>query len=194
MHSHWIQILNRTNNDAVIAFVPDNFHLKLFPTDYRFFYENLVCRRRIQTSFDDLYKFLFVVGNSATGTTKSKRWPNNCWITNRCLNLERLLHAMSDHRSRAFKPDFGHCLFKFLSVLGLVNRFLSRPDHFDGEFLKHSMLRQIESSIKSRLTPHRWKQRIRSFRFNNFGDHFPGNRLDVSDIRELWISHYCRGI
>ena len=77
MHPHGIEILDRTNDDAVVGTIPHHFHLEFFPTDERFFDQDLVYRRHGETALSDLFKLFPVVSDPAAAATQSERRPDN---------------------------------------------------------------------------------------------------------------------
>ena len=68
MHAHGIEVLDGANDDAVVVFVTNNFHLVLFPADQGFVDQQLVGRRQVQATGTDFFELVLVVGNTATGT------------------------------------------------------------------------------------------------------------------------------
>ena len=72
MDPHCIEILDRTNNDAVVITITDHFHFVLFPTNNRLLDEQLVGGGCIHTTLTDTDEFLFVVGNATATTTQGK--------------------------------------------------------------------------------------------------------------------------
>ena len=51
------------------------------------------------------------------------------------------------------------------------------------------MAMQIKGAVKCRLTAHGRQYGIGFLGRNNAFDHFPSNRLDISDICHLWVGH-----
>ena len=98
MHAHRVQVLNGTDDDAVVGAVTHDFHLVLFPAQQRLFNQQLVGRRQIQTTGTDFNKFLDVVGDTAARATHGKRWANNRREAQVGLRSERFFQRMGNGR------------------------------------------------------------------------------------------------
>ena len=70
MHTHWIDIFDRADDDGIVLFVADNLHLIFFPTQKRFFDQHLGRRAGIKPAGNDLDKLFPVIGNAATGAAQ----------------------------------------------------------------------------------------------------------------------------
>ena len=84
VHAHGIEILDRTNDHAVVHPVAHHFHFELFPADQRFFDQHFAHWRKIQSARSDLIEFLAIVSNAATGTAQGECRTNN---QRKCSNL-----------------------------------------------------------------------------------------------------------
>ena len=69
MHTHGIEVFDGTNDDTVVFFVTDNFHLVFFPTDKRFIDQQFVGWRQVQTTGTDFVELFHVVSDTTTRTT-----------------------------------------------------------------------------------------------------------------------------
>ena len=67
MNPHWIDILDEAYGDHVAFAVADDFQLQLFPADDRFFYQNLMNQRSLQTACADGLQFFAVIDETAAG-------------------------------------------------------------------------------------------------------------------------------
>ncbi len=90
MHTHRIEIFYGTDNDTVIASVPDDLHLEFFPTNNGLLNEYLIGWRRIDSTLNNVNKLFFVIRNPTTRAAERERRPNNCRITYEGLDLHRL--------------------------------------------------------------------------------------------------------
>jgi hypothetical protein len=66
VNAHRIEVLDRTDDDAVVFPVANNLHLELFPADQRFLDQEFSGRTGLQTTFADFNELFLVVGNAAT--------------------------------------------------------------------------------------------------------------------------------
>src|SRR5205814_9332233 len=73
MHAHWIEILNRTDNDAVVHSVAHHFHFKFFPADERFLDQGFVYWRHRESAPGDFIQIVRVVSGAATAAAERAR-------------------------------------------------------------------------------------------------------------------------
>lgn len=81
MNAHWIDVFNRANDDAVIRFVADHFHLIFLPAEQAFIDQNLANRRGVDARANDCLVFFPVIGNAATGAAECECRTNDGWQT-----------------------------------------------------------------------------------------------------------------
>src|SRR5689334_5932995 len=77
MHTHWIEILDRADDDCVVGQIAHHLELIFFPAEHAFFDQNLVYWRQIETALQDVVQLFAVVGNAAAGSTESEAWPED---------------------------------------------------------------------------------------------------------------------
>ncbi len=73
MHAHGVKILDRANDDAVIAGVAYDFHLVFFPAKDRLLDQELAGRRGLESTFANGNELLLVVGHTATTAAECER-------------------------------------------------------------------------------------------------------------------------
>ena len=155
MHTHWIDIFNCTNDDAIIRFVANDFHFIFFPPQKALIDENFICRRSRETRANNLFKFLLVIGNSAACAAHSKGRTDNrrqtCFwqFTNGFSNTFRdigfavSIDRRSDNgRARIFEANLRHGRRETLPRLGFVNDVGFSANHLNAVFLQCSHLLQ----------------------------------------------------
>ena len=89
--AHGIEILNRTNDDAVVVLVSNDLHLKLFPTNERFIDKQLIGWRQFETALTNGLELHSVVSNTAAGATHGKGRANDARETDLLENTKRFL-------------------------------------------------------------------------------------------------------
>ena len=77
MHTHRIEILDGTNNHAVVHPIAHHFHLEFFPSDQRFLDQHFVDRREIEASRRDYIELLTIVSDPTAGSAQSERRAND---------------------------------------------------------------------------------------------------------------------
>src|SRR6266446_9143870 len=77
MHAHRIEILDGTDDHAVVHAVAHHFHLEFFPADERFLDQHFVDGRKIKAARDDYIKLFAIVSDAAASPSQSERRSNN---------------------------------------------------------------------------------------------------------------------
>ncbi len=91
MDAHGIEILDRTDDDAVVILVSNNLHLKLFPTNERFIDKQLIGWRQFEAALTNSLELHSVVSNTAAGATHGKGRANDARETDLLENTKRFL-------------------------------------------------------------------------------------------------------
>ncbi len=194
VHAHRIQILDRTDDDAIVVAVAHHFHLEFFPAEQRFLDQQLARRRGFQSALADLDELLAVVGDAAAAAAHREGRADHRREAQHLLHLQRFFHAVRDRRTGRGQPDAGHRLLEFFAVFGLVYGFPARAYHLDAVFFQHSMFGQVQRAVQRGLPAHRRQDRIGPFPLDDLFDDPPGDRLDIGRIRHAGIGHDRGGI
>ena len=191
---HWVEVLDRADDDAIVFFVAHDLHLDLFPADQRLLDQQFVHRAGLETALADRQKLLLVVGDTATRAAQRKRGTNDRRKTDSRLDFLRLGHRMGDTGARRLQADVRHRRLEFLTILGFLDGVRARADHFDAVLLQYAVARQIERAVERRLPAHRRQQRIGTLLLDDPFHNLPGDRLDVGRIGHPRIGHDRRRI
>ncbi len=194
MHAHRIDVLDRTDDDAVIVFVAHHFHLELFPAEHRLLDQHFVGGGRVDAALDDLDELGLVVGDAAAGAAEREARADDGGQADIVERRERLNKRLDLVRARRRQSDARHGLAEQLAVLRHVDRVGRGADHLDVEFLQHAHLSQGERAVERGLPAHGGEQRVRAFLLDDLGDDLRRDRLDVSGIGEIGIGHDRRRI
>ncbi len=189
MNPHRVEVFDGANNNAVVLAVPHHLHLKFFPADQRLVDQEFVGWRKIEPPPANIFEFLAVVGDAATGTTHSKRRPDDTGKTELIGHLQGLLQAVHNVRAGGIQTDCPHGLIKLLPVFRLVDRAFGGADQFHTELLEDAFSSEIQRAIQGRLAAHGGQQCIRPFFLDDFRYGAPLDRLDVSGIGHHRVGH-----
>ena len=77
MHAHGVEILNRADDDEIVAEIAHYFEFVLFPAEDRLFHERFVDGAHVERVGNRFGKFLLVVGDRATGATEGEGRAND---------------------------------------------------------------------------------------------------------------------
>ena len=194
VHAHGIEVLDRTDDDAVVVLVAHDLHFVFLPAEQRLLDQQFAGRTGFETALADLDEFFLVVGDAAAAAAHSERRSNDGRKAQRRLHLLRLFHAVGNGRARRAEADPGHRLLELLAVLRLVDGLLGGTDHLDAVLLQHAVFGQVERTVERRLAAHGRQHRIRTFLGDDILDHLPGDGLDVGDVGHLRVGHDRRRV
>src|SRR6185312_12114378 len=73
MHAHRIDVLDRADDDAVVALVAHHLHLEFLPAEHRLFDQHFAGGGGVDAALDDFNELRFVVGDAAAGAPERER-------------------------------------------------------------------------------------------------------------------------
>src|SRR4051812_41834638 len=79
MHSHGIEVFDRTDDDDVVFQVTHHLQLILFPAENRFFDQRFVDGGEIETASQNFEQLFAVVGHASAGAAEGKAGTDNYW-------------------------------------------------------------------------------------------------------------------
>ena len=121
MYTHRIEVFDGTDDDAVVVFIADNFHLILFPANQRLINQQLIGGGQLHTTCAYFNKLFLVIGNTTTSAAHGERGTNDAGETHFIQRLEGLLHAARNAMAWRCQPDGFHRIIKQLTILCLVD-------------------------------------------------------------------------
>src|SRR5262249_3983788 len=72
--SHWVEVLDRANDDDVVRLVAHHFELESLPADNRFLDQHAPHRTEIESAGDQVIELGAIVSNAAAGAAEGKAW------------------------------------------------------------------------------------------------------------------------
>ncbi|AEM40103.1 hypothetical protein KVU_0264 [Ketogulonicigenium vulgare WSH-001] len=207
VHAHRIDVLDRADDDGVIRFVADHFHLVFFPTQQRFIDQDLTHGRGIHAGMAVMFVFFAVIGHAAAGAAKGKGGADNGGQADLFQRVQRDAHAGlqilaaisalgggDDGGLGVFQTDAVHRFAEQGAVFGHFNRVAVRADQLDAEFLQHAHIGQRQCRVQAGLAAHGRQQRVGALFLDDLGDDLGGDRLDIGRIGHFRVGHDRRGV
>jgi hypothetical protein len=140
MHAHRIDVLDRTDDDAIVFFVAHHLHLEFLPAQHRFFDQHFAGGGGVDAAFDDVDELGLVVGDAAAGAAEREGRADDRRQSNVVERGERLRQRLDLMRARRRQADAGHGLAEQFAVFRHVDGIRGGADHLDVEFLQHAHL------------------------------------------------------
>ena len=91
-------------------------------------------------------------------------------------------------------PEPVHRLTEKLAIFGHFDGLRLAPISSTPNFSKTPMIGSAKRRVQAGLPAHCWQQRIGAFLFDDLGDDFGRDRLDIGRIRHLRVGHDGRGV
>ena len=189
MDAHWIEVLDRADNNTVTCGIAHDLHLNLFPALNGLLYQYLVLWRKQKALLNNLYKLFWGVSNTATCATKGEAWADDHRVSQLSNNTLGIFHRVSDVRTCDLQANVLDCLAKELAVLTGTDRLQVAADHLNVVLVKNARLAKADSAVQSSLAAHVWQERIRTLALNDAGHRLNGDWLNVSSVCSFWIGH-----
>src|SRR5579885_1858272 len=123
MHTHRIEVFDRTDDYDVVGAVAHHLELEFLPAFDRLLDQYLVTGRRLEPPRDLGLEFGRVAGDGTAGAAERARGADDERQSQPIANRERFLAAVRDRRFRNLKPDPEHRALEEVAVLGLLDRF-----------------------------------------------------------------------
>ena len=101
---------------------------------------------------------------------------------------------MRNFRSRYLETDVLHGLPEQVAILGHVDGLAGRGNEFHVVFLEHTLAREVECAVETRLATHRGQQGIRTLPGDDAFDRRPVHRLDVDRVCHFRVRHDRRRV
>ena len=189
VHTHGVEVLDGADNDAVVVFIPDNFHLVLFPADQGFVDQQFVGRGQVQTTSTDFLELVAVVGNTAAGAAHSEGRADDAREADVVSHFPGFFHGMGDGGPRTLEADLLHGLVEAVTVFGFINGVGVGADHFHAVLFQNAVALEVQGAVQRGLAAHGGQQRIRLLFLDDLLDGLPGDRLDVGGIGHDRVGH-----
>ncbi len=194
MHAHRIEVLDRADDDAIVLLVAHHLHLELFPAQHRFLDQDFVGGGGVDAALDDLDELRLGVGDAAAGAAHGEGRPDDRGQADRVERAQRVGQVLGLDRARRLQADAGHGLAETAAVLRLVDGVSGSADHLDVEFRQCPLFAQAQRAVQRGLAAHGGQERKAAgddvaFLFDDPGDDFGRDRLDIGGVRQFRIGH-----
>ena len=205
--AHRVNVFDRADNDGVVGFVAHNLHLVFFPAQQAFVDEDLVHRRGIHAGAAEVDVIFAVIGYATAGAAKGEGGADDGGQANLVQLFQRLrntriqigravffLRSGDDGGLRVFDAQTVHRFAEQLTIFSHFNGIALGADHFHVELVQHAHLFQRQRGVQTCLTAHGRQQRVGALFFDDLGNNFGGDRLDIGGVGQTGVGHNCRRV
>jgi hypothetical protein len=155
--AHWVEVLDRADDDHVVALVAHHLELELVPADEGLLDEHLVDRALVETDLEHAPELLGRCRDSAAVTAERERRAQD---DRESEPARQIAQRGCDDRGGNGQPDASHRLAEEAPIFGAVNGVEARADELDAELRQDTVFRQRAREVERRLAAERRQERI----------------------------------
>ena len=189
-----VNVLHVADSDAVSCTVTHYLILDFFPAGDAALYQNLSNTGKTKTILQDLTKLVFIVGNSTAASAKGVSRTKNNRIANGIGKCKTILHRGNNLGSCNRLADFLHSIFKFLTILSLLDSLGCSTDQSYIMLFQEAFLIQLHGKVQTCLATQSRKNAVWLLFQDQLLYHFYSKRLDVNAVCNVFICHDCSRI
>ena len=194
VHSHGIDVLDRTDHHHVVVLVAHQLELVFLPADDGLLEQHLGCRAGLQAGAGNPFQIGLVIRNTRSGATHRERRANDDGITQFARCLDALLHRVADDGAGTRSANGLHDRSELLTVLAALDGVDVRTDQFHSIPFENTGRVQGDGGIQRGLTTEGGQQGVGALFRNDALDVFGRDGLDVGGVGELRVRHDRRGV
>ena len=193
MNTNRINVLHVADCDAVSCTVTHYRILNLFPSCDAALYQNLADTGKAKAVLQDLSKLIFIMGNTAAASTKGISRTKYNRITDGIGKCKSILYCCNNLRCCNRLTDFFHGIFKFLTVLSLLNGLSCSSDQSYIMLLQETLFIQLHSQIQACLSAKSRKYTVRFLLQDQLLYNLYSKRFNINTVSNVFICHNgCR--
>jgi len=194
VHTHWVEVFDRADDDAVACTIAHDLHLVLFPAHDALFNEHFADGGELKPLRNDARELFGVRCRAAARATQGERGAQDNGVADRRRDLERLIDRVGVIAARGLYADLGHGLVEELAVLALLDGGKIAADQLHVVLIEYARFGQFHRSIERGLPAKGREQRIRLFALDDLLDEFAGDRLDIRAVDQVGVGHDGGGV
>ena len=140
-------------------------------------------------------KFLFIVGNTAAGSTQSKGRTDNCRESDAVFyKIKGVFVSCNNLRRNTRLTNAFHCILEHLAVFCLINSFRFCTKQAYVVAFKEARFSQLHTKSQTSLSAKRRKNAVRFFLFDDSLNSFYSQRLNINMVCHAVVSHQSRRV
>ena len=194
VHAHRVDVLDRADDDHVVAAVAHQLELVLLPAEHRLLDEDGVHRGVGQAVGGHPAEHRLVGGDARAEAAHGEAGPDDDRVADLLGGGQRLLDGAADRRARGVGADRPDDVLEDLPVLAAVDRVDVGADELDAVLLQHAVLVQADGDVERGLPAEGGQQRVGALLGDDLLDELRRQRLDVGGVGDLGVGHDRRRV
>ena len=189
MDTNRVNVFHVADCDTVSCAVSHYLIFNFLPSCDAAFYQNFSYSGKTKTILKDFSQFIFVVGNTTAASAKRIRRTKNNRITDGSGECDTIFYGCYHLGSRNRLTDLFHGIFKFLTVLCLLDGFCCGTDQTYIVLLEKSFLLKFHRKVQAGLASKRRKHTVRFLLKDQLFYNLHGQRFNVNLVCNVFICH-----
>ncbi len=189
VNAHGIDVFDEADGDHLVLGVADHLQFQLFPSEDRFFDEDLADHARCQPAICDQTQLLDVVDMAAAGAAQRVRGADHDWVAQIRRDALGLLDAEGGRAPWHVDAQALHRFFENDPVFAFLDRVGFDPDDADAVAGQHARLGQLRREVEPGLAAEVGQQGVGPLFLDDFRQGRKRQRLDVRHVGGAGISH-----
>ena len=193
VNTNRVNIFHIADGNTVSCTVTHYLILNFFPACDTAFYQNLSDTGKTKSILQDLAKLIFIMGNTAAASTKGISRTKYNRITDGIGKCKSILYCCNNLRCCNRLTNFFHGIFKFLTVLSLLNGLSCSSDQSYIMLLQETLFIQLHSQIQACLSAKSRKYTVRFLLQDQLLYNLYSKRFNINTVSNVFICHNgCR--
>jgi hypothetical protein len=186
VHAHWVEVLDRADDDDVVTDVAHDLELELIPADQRLLDEHLADGTLPQPALEQPRKIVGGPRDAAAVAAERERRPQD----EREREVGRQLLGRCDHdRLGHAQPDGLHRLAEKAAILCAADRVEARADQLHAERFEDAVLDEPAGEVERGLPAERRQEGVGALALQHPGDARGIQGLQVRAVGEAGVGH-----
>src|SRR6266550_6855599 len=121
MNAHRVKVLNRADDDDVVAQVAHDFEFVFLPTQNGLFDQGFMNRREIEAARENIEQFFAIIRNAPARAAEGEARTYDYREADLASDFQPVFQIVHQGRFGDIKPDALHRIFEVEPVFGLLN-------------------------------------------------------------------------
>ncbi len=186
VHPHRVEVLDRADDDDVVAHVTHDLELELVPADQRLLHEDLAYGALLQPALEEPRE---VVGRPGDAAAMAPEREGRAQDEREREVGRQLIRRGHDHGLGNAQADGLHRLAEEPAVLRAADRVEAGADQLDAELVEDAVLREAAGEVESGLAAERREERVWPLALEHAGDPLHVERLQVRAVGVAGVGH-----
>ena len=189
MNAHGVDVFDRADDDAIVRFVANHFHLIFFPAENAFFNQHFADGACGDATGADALKFVDIIGDAAARAAQGEARANDGRQAHEGQGEHGFFNRVGHLGLGAFQPDLVHRVAEFQAVFGLFDDVGLRANHLNIIFRQHPGLFQRQRTVQRCLPTHGRQNRVGTLFGDDQLNHFWRDRLHIGGVGQIGVRH-----